>query len=803
VLVTDASGEARAEALAPGTYVVTVEMPGFEPARLEAAVTPGEARRLEAVLAIQGFAEEVAVVQETTRARDTDGFSEALTVEDISQLPDDPDDMAQMLDELAGGDAEFRVNGFEGGELPPKDQIQAVRIRQDPFSADTMNGGRPRVEVITRPGTNAWRHEVNAGFRDQALDARQAFAPERGEGQTRRLSWSLSGPLVRERTSIAARLSTRDAFDAQTIVATRPSGLLNDVVNTERGRLDGELRLEHALSRTHALRLEYQNRRATGDNLGVGDFDLRERAYGDERQRHVVRLSESGTFGTKLFNEFRLEFVDDRQTTESLSQAVTLNVQNAFVAGGAQRMGGHRAREIEIANSLEFAPNDRHRIRVGFEGEFGTWRSDRQTNTTGTFTFASLADYEAGRPRQFIQRTGDPLVSFSRHEFSWWIHDEVKLSERVRVGAGLRHDFQGYVDERWNLAPRLSVAWTPAADGRTTVNAGFGVFNSWFADSVYEQTLRLDGTRQRDLIIRNPSYPDPFDGLGAAELPPPSVVRTADELLMQRSRRLSVGVEHRVTRDVRLRLSAFAHVSGDRPRAVNVNAPVNGVVPDPSFGRITEIRSIGRGEWRGIDTSVRAQTPGRSVDTFVRYRYTRAWNDADGALSLPVDANDLDAEWGPASWDVPHRLFARVRVNLPLGIRANVWGGLSSGRPYTITTGFDDNNDTVFNDRPEGVGRNSARGAWQRDANVRLGWQPFGASSGRGGGRGGEGRQAGGGGAGRGVTPRGMEVYARVSNLFNDTNYTRYAGVLTSPFYGQPIAAGPPRRLEVGTRVFF
>jgi hypothetical protein len=48
-----------------------------------------------------------------------------------------------------------------------------------------------------------------------------------------------------------------------------------------------------------------------------------------------------------------------------------------------------------------------------------------------------------------------------------------------------------------------------------------------------------------------------------------------------------------------------------------------------------------------------------------------------------------------------------------------------------------------------------------------------------------------------------MEIYARVSNLFNDTNYTRFGSVLTSPFYGQPIAAGPPRRLEVGTRVFF
>jgi hypothetical protein len=116
VLVTDASGETLAEGLDPGAYVVTVEMPGFDPTRLEIVVTPGETRRLEATLAIQAFAEEVAVVQETERARDTDGFSEVLTIEDISQLPDDPDDMAQMLDELAGGDAEFRVNGFEGGE---------------------------------------------------------------------------------------------------------------------------------------------------------------------------------------------------------------------------------------------------------------------------------------------------------------------------------------------------------------------------------------------------------------------------------------------------------------------------------------------------------------------------------------------------------------------------------------------------------------------------------------------------------------------------------------------------------------
>ena len=37
-------------------------------------------------------------------------------------------------------------------------------------------------------------------------------------------------------------------------------------------------------------------------------------------------------------------------------------------------------------------------------------------------------------------------------------------------------------------------------------------------------------------------------------------------------------------------------------------------------------------------------------------------------------------------------------------------GSVSSGVPYNITTGRDDNGDGVFLDRPAGVARNSARG---------------------------------------------------------------------------------------------
>src|SRR5581483_8811106 len=47
---------------------------------------------------------------------------------------------------------------------------------------------------------------------------------------------------------------------------------------------------------------------------------------------------------------------------------------------------------------------------------------------------------------------------------------------------------------------------------------------------------------------------------------------------------------------------------------------------------------------------------------------------------------------------------------------------VQSGLPYNITTGFDTNGDTVSNDRPAGVTRNTGRGAAQIDIGARLSW---------------------------------------------------------------------------------
>jgi hypothetical protein len=48
-----------------------------------------------------------------------------------------------------------------------------------------------------------------------------------------------------------------------------------------------------------------------------------------------------------------------------------------------------------------------------------------------------------------------------------------------------------------------------------------------------------------------------------------------------------------------------------------------------------------------------------------------------------------------------------------------------------------------------------------------------------------------------------LEFYISGQNLLNRVNYTSYSFVMTSPFFGQPVAALQPRKLQVGVRFGF
>src|SRR6185437_4209377 len=59
----------------------------------------------------------------------------------MDQLPDDPDDLQAQLTAMAGPAAgpngpEVFVDGFSGGQMPPKSSIREIRINSNPFASE-------------------------------------------------------------------------------------------------------------------------------------------------------------------------------------------------------------------------------------------------------------------------------------------------------------------------------------------------------------------------------------------------------------------------------------------------------------------------------------------------------------------------------------------------------------------------------------------------------------------------------------------------------------------------------------------
>jgi hypothetical protein len=77
--------------------------------------------------------------------------------EDLQALSDDPEDLQSDLQALAGPSAgpnggSIFVDGFSGGELPPKESIREIRINQNPFSPeyDKQDPGGMKARVQSK-----------------------------------------------------------------------------------------------------------------------------------------------------------------------------------------------------------------------------------------------------------------------------------------------------------------------------------------------------------------------------------------------------------------------------------------------------------------------------------------------------------------------------------------------------------------------------------------------------------------------------------------------------------------------------
>jgi hypothetical protein len=811
-LDTGARGEATFTALEPGRYTIHVESPGFEPVdERDVRVRAGDNRR-EVKLAIAKLAETVQVGRDPReRASDPrgDAFATVLSQTQIDELPDDPDEMEQALNDIAGPGAVMRVNGFRGGRLPPKSQIQQIRFRRNMFAADTHEPGFVSVDITTKPGLDNWRGATSMGVRGAALNARNAFAPVKGDERHDRYGFSLNGPLWKQHTSLALSVDGVDAFDTKTIVAALPSGYFADSIRKPNNALNVTARFEHMLSTSQMLRAELQRNHTTADNLGVGDFDLPERGYSQARTEDVVRASTSGAIGKALYNELRLQWRSDEVAFAPVSTSPAVLVLNAFDAGGAQLAGSRGANLVSIVDDLDIA-RGRHAIRTGVQLDAGRYRTGELRNTTGTFTFASLDAYAAGRPTTFTRNVGNPDVGISQAQLGLYVQDDMRVRKDLTISGGVRQEWQSHIGGL-HLGPRGGIAWSPFKSGKTTIRGGGGVFFDWLDAQSYEQGVQLDGTHQQIETIVQPGYPDPALG-GRALTLPAGRVQFAPALEQPRLVEAIAAVEQTLPGDVRVNTMFIRRRGSNQLRGVNINAPLaNGQRPDPLSGTVTEIQSIARTQVDAISVNVNYARPQQRLFLAANYTIGRSLDETDSPFGLPADSYNLAAERGAPLGYSRHRFMSMANVPLPKRFRLATSLRVQSAQAYNITTGSDDNGDTVSNDRPAGVTRNTGRGRAQADLGLRLSWGlAFGGPAAPPAGpqirlvRGDSADPLSGMGGVDGQNKRyTLELYAQAYNALNHFNALNFSGVVSSPFYGQATSAAAPRRVEIGTRLTF
>ena len=848
-------GQVTFENLVPGRYSITAEFSGFQTRTLtDVRLRSGNNKQL-VVLPIDRLQSSVTVErdrQQVASERDIT-FGTVMTREQIDALSDDPDELRRQLMDIAGPDARILIDSFEGRDLPPKALIKSIRVTRDSFAPEVHFAGEVRIEILTQPGIGPIRGNMRMGFYDSALDGENPLVNQTGPAQSWMYGIGLNGTLLSERASFNINFNGQDSYSTPVLYAQTPVGQIagNIPLRALQDNYFYNGGVDYALTRDQVLRLNFQGSQFSRGNIGVGAQDLPERAYTMEDSSYGVFLQQNGPIGRRFVLNTRLSLFGNNSTSRSAIEEPTIIVNDEFTNGGAQRSGGQHTRNYFFNSDLDYV-RGRHSMRFGVEVQASTYRSDANSNYLGTYVFESLEAFNEGRARSYSRRIGNPNISYSNVQGGIYAQDDFKIRKNLTVTGGVRYEAQTHIPDQLNFAPRVGFTWAPFKSGRTTLRGSWGMFYDWLPTGTYAQTLQIDGFRLREVNLDDPAYPDPGN-VGSA--PPTNRYLLGDNRDMAYSQRLSAGfaqtISRRVTTNVLYSYSyRYALLTGR-----NLNTPINGVRPDPDFANVVLATSDARARQHSVNASgninlgplpptggpgpggpggpvmiggggggpvmmmMAGGGPGPGAGTgplFVWnrglslsgfYNYGQTYDNTDGAFVIPASIF-LPNEWGPAAFDRRQSGHFAITSTALRNFNARIAVTGQSALPLTIRTGIDDNADLVFNDRPAGVGRNSARtmGSWNTTANLGYSFA-LGKKTVTSGG----GVQIMGSPAGLTVNPTGMQTQPRyrlnlsmtIQNLLNQPVYSGFSGIETSTFFLKPTQATGLRRLTFNMNVSF
>ena len=677
-------------------------------------------------------------------------------------------------------------------------ETQYVRLNNNAFTAENnfYNSSGNGTEVIQRGGAGAWHGNTQFLLKDDALNARNAFAGNKPPYQERRLNVDISGPSIPGRLSSGVSFQQSESENVGTVRATLPEGVFALGITRPNLWRNIQIRNTYQAAASHSIRTFVRRETETSRDQGVGDFTLPERRSNSYRRQWNAGVFPFSALTSRSLHEARFQRNGNNRQTVPFSEATRINVLDAFSSGGAQNGEEESNRNYEFGN-MYTRVGDTITLKTGVEGNYRRRRSESRENFGGTFTFSSLETYLAGTPTTYRINRGDPALELRQLEMAGFLQTDVQVSSQMTLMFGARYEAQHNVADYDNFDPRVSFAYAPGQ--ATVIRGGGGIFHRRVEIWVTENQLRFDGRRQFEIVIDNPSYPDAFAS-GTLRQTFPSV-RVTDPSLEAPSAAVGMITLER-TFFSNLLFTATYDFQRDlnRLRMRNLNAPYDArlevraactpetpdescVRPDPARGNVMQLESTGRETRQALRVSVRKRFS--IFNGTLNYWLQRTRGDSQGDVSTATDAYNPREDWGRLPWPL-HETNGNLNASLPFGVFLSGAVRFHSGRYYTITTGNDDNRDSNVNDRPRGVAPNTERGPRYMNVDFNVSKAFFL-------------RRA----PGSSTSGTNFNVFVNMTNAFNHVHYGTPSGVMTSPNFRRIYSASEPREIEMGVRFQF
>jgi Carboxypeptidase regulatory-like domain len=861
--VSGSDGHFRFNCVNEGKHHLRVSADSFAAKEIVIA-TPLSKAELTAVLEPASVEATVDVTASATidTSPTTSGPAQTLSGKQLSSLADDPDDLLRELQQLsaaAGGSpsaATVAVDGFDNADgtthLPPKSSIAYIKVNPDLFSAEYRNPpfGGGRIEVYTKPGQKTFHGAVFGTNSSSWMNASDPFSTTKASLGKQRYGFELTGPIFKQGSDFTVTLEHRSIDNAAVVNAITVDAAGNQTpiiqtVPTPQRLWVGSARTDWQLGPKNTFIVSVDTFNNHLQNVGVGGTSLAETGYDRDTYDEELHITNVTTISPKIMHEARVGFEWDGYTYTPNSLAPQVSVAGAFTGGGSTLGAGneHEMWSTIIDDAIIQAKN--HLIKVGIQPEFVSLHQRATNNFNGTYTFGggvtptgaaitgiqqyvnALNGAPNGSPTAYSNVAGTPDLYVFQFRNALYYQDDWKVLPNLHFAYGLRYYTQTNPTVVDALNPRFGVSWSPDKKATWNLHAHAGLFSGRNTAHNWAEIVRMDGTDRVTSTIYNPACIGAFDPNTCTPLvggTPIHSIRTVQpnypNLFFDIE---NVGFSKTFPKGFALSADYYIGQMWHYARTENINSPTDGTPTGPRPGtpnlNILQMQSTGRG-YANVEFVGLTNQALKRVQFFAGAVRVDVVDDTnDNPFFTPQATGVNDGEYARRDGNGLWQVFGNATLNLPakLVLSANYNGqGLAV---YNVTTGFDNNGDGNFNDRPQyapagtplcsvnpnaspcgyntawgelvtsgGTGslpRNKGFMPWTIHLDTNL-QRVFKLTKND-----------------KAEHPQTLTANIRSSNVLNKVNVTQVGSVLGSPLFGIPYQADNGRRVEAGLRYSF